>query len=145
VQQADTGVPDVLLSKQQQHAALLCQVGDQLAVWPLLFSVPCAVTSAWRCQMVDVSLSGCLCLCIPFSRHHVIQSFWQGHDPVALQVLLPYIKSKLDRLYARHTQGGVLGLALSRRQQQQQVRAKSQRASAVCGGGVCVGGWVGGG
>lgn len=36
-------------------------------------------------------------------------------------MLLPYIKSKLDAVYARHTQGGVLGLALARRQQQQQV------------------------
>lgn len=42
--------------------------------------------------------------------------------PLAPQVLLPYLKAKCDRLYARHAQqqGGVLGLALARSGHQQQ-------------------------
>lgn len=37
-----------------------------------------------------------------------------------LQVLLPYVKSKCDQLYAKHSQRGVLGLVLARAGQQQQ-------------------------
>lgn len=43
-----------------------------------------------------------------------------------LQVLLPYLKAKLDGLYARHSQWGVLGLALSRRRQQQPQQVGTQ-------------------
>ncbi|WIA17383.1 hypothetical protein OEZ85_014241 [Tetradesmus obliquus] len=55
----------------------------------------------------------------------------QQYQALLCEVLLPYLKSKADHLYARHAQqqGGVLGLALARSTQQQQQQASSSSSS----------------
>ncbi|KAF8065928.1 PEX12 [Scenedesmus sp. PABB004] len=63
----------------------------------------------------------------------------QLYQALACQVLLPYLKAKLDRWHAAHAHRGVLGLAVARaaaaaaaqQQQQQQVRASAGAAPSA--------------
>jgi hypothetical protein len=51
---------------------------------------------------------------------HLGWSCWLDDTSCDFQVLLPYVKAKLDGWYSRHATRGVLGLALTATQQRRQ-------------------------
>lgn len=81
------------------------------------------------------------CTC---TRHAELLFSWLmllGPSTYCSQVLLPYIKAKLDRLYKLHANQGLLGLALqhsARASEQQQAGVHSRVGACMWGAWPCL-------